>query len=160
MRGHGLRLAVLVLAILVPPLAADEQEAAKVPRIGVLGPAGADLYESFRQGLREFGYQEGRNIAVEYRFAEGRFDRLPDLVAELIRLKVEVIVTDGWGIPAAKQATSTIPIVIAVSDDPVARGWVTNLRRPGGNITGLSFMMERMGNGLSCFTRPYRRFRA
>ena len=95
--------------------------------------------EAFRQGLRELGYVEGENIIIEYRYAEGKFDRLPALAAELVRLKVDIIVTGG---PAAtrpaKEATSTIPIVMAQSSDPVAEGFVVSLARPGGNITGLS----------------------
>ena len=96
-------------------------------------------HEAFRQGLRELGYVEGKNIIIEYRNAEGKFDRLPALAAELVRLKVDVIVTGGPpSTRAAKEATSTISIVMAQVGDPVGNGFVASLARPGGNITGLS----------------------
>ena len=126
------------------PLAAEAQQAGKVPRIGYLSwgslASGPNPYrDAFLQGLRERGLIEGQNIAIEYRSAEGRFDRLPDLAAELVLLKVDVIVTSTTpAIQAAKQATSTIPIVMAVAGDPVVTGLVASLARPGGNITGLS----------------------
>ena len=95
--------------------------------------------EAFRQGLRELGYVEGKNIVIEYRYAEEKPDRLPALAAELVRLKVDVIVTGGGGnTRAAKEATNTIPIVMAQDNDPVGNGFVASLARPGGNITGLS----------------------
>src|SRR5882724_10263157 len=129
--------------LLAAPLVAEAQQAAKVPRIGFLSPLSPtdnpDLLEAFRQGMRELGYAEGQTIAIEYRFAEGRPERLPALAAELVRLKVDVIVTGGPPAPeAAKQATGTIPIVFAVAADPVAVGLVASLARPGGNITGLA----------------------
>ena len=119
------------------------QQPAKVPRIGFLGAAypsaNAARIEAFRQGLRELGYVEGKNIVIECRSAEGKLDRLPALVAELVRLKVNVIVTAG---PAptrsAKEATKTIPIVMTQDSDPIGSGFVASLARPGGNITGLS----------------------
>ncbi|TAJ99071.1 hypothetical protein EPO44_10775, partial [bacterium] len=122
---------------------AQAQQPKNVPRIGFLtavSPSSiSDRFEAFRQGLRELGYVEGKNIVIEWRYAEGKFDRLPDLAAELVRLKVDVIVTGG---PAAtrpaKEATSTIPIVMAFDNDPVGSGFVASLARPGGNITGLS----------------------
>jgi len=131
--------------LLAAPLAAGAQQPAKVPRIGYLSPlsppADSIRIEAFRQGLRDLGYVEGQNIAIEYRYAEGRFDRLPDLAAELVRLKVEVIVAASTpGILAAKNATSTIPIVMTLSADPVPTGLVSSLARPGGNITGLSLL--------------------
>jgi putative ABC transport system substrate-binding protein len=131
--------------VLVAPLAAEAQQAGKVPRIGfLLGPAPADsapYLEAFRQGLRELGYVEGQNIAIEYRWADGKFERLPALAAELVRLQVDVIVTTAPPVPlAAKQATSTIPIVFTSAIDPVAGGLVASLARPGGNITGLATM--------------------
>ena len=96
--------------------------------------------EGFRSGLRDFGYVEGKNLVVEYRWAEGKYERLPELVAELIRSKVEVIVTHGTpGTRAAKQATTTLPIVMVIVADPVATGIVASLARPGGNITGSTF---------------------
>jgi putative ABC transport system substrate-binding protein len=123
---------------------AEAQQSKKVPRIGVLlapsRSAVAESLDAFEQGLRELGYVEGRNIVTEYRSAEGKFDRLSDLAAGLIRLKVDVIVAAG-GLPAiqaAKNATSTIPIVFTAVNDPVASGFIASLARPGGNITGLS----------------------
>jgi putative ABC transport system substrate-binding protein len=115
----------------------------KVPRIGFLSAGSASTFsprdEAFRQGLRDLGYADGKNITIEYRFAEGKVERLPDLAAELVRLKVDVIVTSG--VPqllAAKQTTSTIPIVGGGAGDLVGAGLVSSLARPGGNITGLT----------------------
>src|SRR5215470_8591724 len=126
------------------PLAAHAQQPGKVPRIGFLGAASPSTFasrlEPFRLGLSDFGYVEGANIAIEYRWAEGRFERLPELAAELVRSNVDLIVTHTTpGSLAAKRATTTIPIVIALIGDPVAAGIVTNLAQPGGNITGQSF---------------------
>jgi putative ABC transport system substrate-binding protein len=141
-------------AVLAAPLAAEAQQPAKVPRIGFLttpSPTAAAYYlEAFREGLRELGYVEGKTIAIEYRFAEGRPERLPALAAELVRLKVDVIVTGGPPAPEeAKQATSTIPIVFAVAGDPVGEGLVASLARPGGNVTGLaSIAAEVVGKQL------------
>jgi putative ABC transport system substrate-binding protein len=130
-------------AMVAWPLGARAQQPAKIPRIGLLSPfspsATALWHQAFRQGLRDLGWVEGKNISIEYRYADGRHDRLPDLAAELVRLKVDIIVasisTDGL---AAKDATRDIPIVIASPGDPVASGLVESLARPGGNITGLS----------------------
>jgi ABC-type uncharacterized transport system substrate-binding protein len=120
-----------------------ESQSNKVPRIGYLTGATPDgqsaRIESFRQGLRELGYAEGKNIVIEYRYAEEKLDRLSTLAAELVRLKVDVIVTGGGpNTRAAKSATKTIPIVMAQDSDPVGNGFVASLARPGGNITGLS----------------------
>ena len=125
--------------------AAAAQQPAGIPRIGILVQGTASsyspLFEAFRQRLRELGYVEGKNIVIEYRDAEGKLERLPDLAAELVRLKVDVIVTAGGGaILAAKKASATIPIVFAFASDPVGEGLVSSLARPGGNITGLSIM--------------------
>jgi len=122
---------------------AQAQQPTKVPRIGFLSSSSpstnAARTEAFRQGLRELGYVEGKNIVIEYRSAEGKLDRLPALAAELVRLKVDIILTGGpASIRPAKEATSTIPIVMAHDDDPVGSGFVASLARPGGNITGLS----------------------
>jgi len=121
---------------------AEAQQPKKVPRIGLMIGTSPfiipDRIEGLRQGLRELGYVEGKNIIIEYRVAEGKVERLPDLLAELVRLKVDVIVTGGIINRAAKEATATIPIVIAFDSDPVANGLVASLARPGGNITGLS----------------------
>jgi putative ABC transport system substrate-binding protein len=133
-----------ILALLVGCVGmADAQQPTKVPRIGFLAAvspsAVSDRIEAFRQGLRELGYVERKNIVVEYRYAEGKLDRLPALAAELVRLKVEVIVTAGaTSTRAAKEATVTTPIVMAQDTDPVANGFVASLARPGRNITGLS----------------------
>jgi len=131
-------------AIVTWPIATRAQQAGKVPRIGFLGLASpstfAARFEGLRQGLRDFGYVEDNTIAIEYRWAEGHYERLPELARELVRSKVDLILTHATpGGLAAKQATSTIPIVVALVGDPVAAGIVTNLARPGGNITGQSF---------------------
>jgi putative ABC transport system substrate-binding protein len=126
------------------PLAARaQQQTGKVPRIGSLGLTSPSdrppLLDAFRQGLRELGWVEGQNIVIDYRFAEGRLDRLPDLAAELVRLKVDVIVSLGTqGVTAARNATDTIPIVMIAVRDPVAIGLIASLARPGGNVTGVS----------------------
>jgi putative ABC transport system substrate-binding protein len=136
--------AILVVAVLLAvAVIAQGQQPTKVPRIGFLTAPSpsvqADRTEAFRQGLSELGYVEGKNIVIEWRYAEGKADRLRELATELVRLKVDVIVTAG---PAptrsAKQATVTIPIVMAFDDDPVGNGFVASLARPGGNITGLA----------------------
>jgi putative tryptophan/tyrosine transport system substrate-binding protein len=124
-------------------LPATAQQGKKVPRVGFLGAgfpsAISARIEAFRQGLRELGYIEGKNILIEYRWAEGNFDRLPALVAELVGLKVDIIVTGGpQATRPAKKATATIPIVMAFDSDPVGNGFVASLARPGGNVTGLS----------------------
>jgi len=141
----GLRIAALIVMLTGCGAAAEAQQSGKVPRVGFLAAASPSLIsarmEAFRQGLKERGYIEGKNIALEYRWAEGKLDRLPHLAAELVRLKVDVIVTAG---PAAtrpaKEATTTIPIVMAFDSDPVGSGLVASLARPGGNITGLSIL--------------------
>jgi putative ABC transport system substrate-binding protein len=122
---------------------AEAQQPKKIPRIGYLGvlsaSAAAGRIEAFRQGLRELGYVEGKNIVIEYRHADGKLERLPALAAELVRLKVDVIVAAGpTSTRPANEATATIPIVMVQDNDPVGNGFVTSLARPGGNITGLS----------------------
>ena len=139
--------AVFILSVLAAPLAVEGQQARKVPVIGYLiersGPTAFD--EAFRLGLRELGYSEGRNVIVEYRWADGKAERLPALAAELVGLKVDVIVTSGTpGGLAAKNATSTIPIVMASGGDFVADGLVASYSRPGGNITGLSVFAREL----------------
>jgi putative ABC transport system substrate-binding protein len=131
------------------PLAARAQQPGRVPRIGVLGAASASAFANrvaeLRAGLRDLGYVEGINIIIEFRWAEGNYARLPELAAELIRSNVDVIVSHGTpGTLAAKQATATIPIVIASIGDPVAVGLVASVARPGGNITGESFFSPEM----------------
>jgi putative ABC transport system substrate-binding protein len=143
-------MAMLTGGLLAAPLVAEAQQAAKVARIGYLTgtnlAANPHLHEAFRQGLRDLAYVEGRNLVIEYRDAEGKPERLPALAAELVALKVDVIVTGG-GTPtalAAKQATRTLPIVFAFAADPVTSGLVTSLARPGGNITGLSILTTEL----------------
>jgi putative tryptophan/tyrosine transport system substrate-binding protein len=140
-------------ALLAAPLAAVAQQAAKIARIGFLTANLAPnphLREAFRQGLRDLGYVEGRNVVIEYRYAEGKPERLPALAAELVALKVDVIVASGTlAALAAKQATRTLPIVFSPAGDPVGSGLVTSLARPGGNVTGLSaFAPELVGKRL------------
>ncbi len=132
------------------PLAARAQQSGKVSRIGFLGAASASGYarqvEGFRSGLHELGYIEGINIVIAYRWAEGNYARLPELAAELIRSNVDVIVTHGTpGTLAAKQATVTVPIVMAIIGDPVGTGIVASLAHPGGNVTGTSFFGPELG---------------
>ncbi len=143
-------LLTVTLGVLAAPLSSEGQPPTKVPRIGLLWtsplPAVSHLTGAFRQGLRELGYVDGQNIAFEVRSAEGRVERLPDLVADLIRLKVDVIVAGGTPAPlAAKRATTAIPIVMTAAGDPVGSGLVASLARPGGNITGLSILAPELG---------------
>jgi ABC-type uncharacterized transport system substrate-binding protein len=139
-------LGVLLFALSVP---ANAQQLKKVPRIGFLGFTSlsgiAARIEAFREGLRELGYVNGKNIVIEYRSAEGKLDRLSELAAELARLKVDVIVTSGPSVTrAVKEATTTIPIVMGFDTDPVGNGFVASLARPGGNITGLSVVSPEL----------------
>jgi putative ABC transport system substrate-binding protein len=141
-----LSLAVAV-SILIGLLAAEAQQAAKAPRIGYLGSkvASAENHAAFLQGLRDLGYVEGRNVVIEYRDLMGKYDRLPGLAADLVALKVDVIVvTSTPSTLAAKQATKTIPIVFTWAADPVGSGLVTSLARPGGNVTGLSLLAPEL----------------
>src|SRR5262249_3380160 len=130
---------MLVLALALAPPVAEAQQAAKVYRIGFLGLSSAKDYaanlEAFRQGLGSLGYEEGRNIVIDYRWAQGRVDRLPGLVAELVRLNPDVLVTHAGGVAAAQRATTTIPIVMGVTADPIRQGLVNSLAKPGGNTT-------------------------
>ena len=142
---------ILILSLLTAPPAANAQQRGKVPRIGVLLPGSpTPEYErrldAFRQGLRELGYIDTQNILLEYRWADAQYERMADLVAELLRLKVDVLVIDSTpaGL-AAKRATSTLPIVLAVAGDPVGTGLVESLARPEGNITGMSLMHPELG---------------
>jgi putative tryptophan/tyrosine transport system substrate-binding protein len=130
------------MAALAAPLAAEAQQARNVYRIGVLvGAASSANFSAFRKGLGDLGYIEGQNFVIEYRSADGRAERFPDLATELVRLKVDVIVTRGTSAAlAAKHVTATIPIVMASTGDPVFYGLVSSLARPGGNVTGLHLM--------------------
>jgi ABC-type uncharacterized transport system substrate-binding protein len=148
MRLIGLAV-ILTLSLNLAPLAADAQQAAKVPRIGFLGNSTAaleaNLVGPFREGLRDLGYKEGQNVVIEYRWAEGKYERFPALIAELIALKVDVIVTAGTPASlAVKKATTSVPVVMVAVGDPVATGLVASLGRPGGNITGLTSIAEEM----------------
>jgi putative ABC transport system substrate-binding protein len=124
------------------PLAARAQQPGKVPAIGLLGAAASSVWrpwtDAFVQRLGELGWIEGRTITIEYRWAEGRPERFAEIAAEFVRRNVDVIVTAESAVAAVKQATSTIPIIIALGPDPIAAGLVESLSRPGGNITGLS----------------------
>ena len=139
-------LGTLTGIVLAPSLATGAQQPGKVFRIGILAnlrpspsEPGGRVWEGFIQGLRELGYVEGRNITIEWRVSEGKYDRLPDLAAELVRRKVDVIVVPAdQNALAAKHATQTIPIVVVSSADPVGGGLVASFARPGGNITGLT----------------------
>jgi ABC-type uncharacterized transport system substrate-binding protein len=147
---------VLTISLILAPLAAEAQQATKIFRIGYLATNPTPHFqEAFRQGLRDLGYVEGRNVAVEYRDAEGEYDRLPALAAELVALKVDVIVASGT--PAAlatKQATKTIPIVFTSVADAVTSKLVTSLAQPGGNVTGLSVLApELVGKCLELLTQ-------
>ena len=140
----------VAIVILLSVYRAEAQQPSKVTRLGSLLTSSASTegsrIEAFRQGLRELGYIEGKNIVVEYRYAEEKLDRLPALATELVRLKVDVIVTGGSGnTRAAKEATNTIPIVMAQDSDPVANRFVASLARPGGNITGLATLAPEIG---------------
>jgi len=136
-------------ALAVPLLSFAQQQPAKIPRIGFLGLASASGYasqvEALRAGLHDLGYAEGKNLVIEFRWAEGKYDRLPELATELVRLKVDVIVTHGTpGVRAAKKTTTTIPIVMAAVGDAVATGLVASLARPGGNVTGSTFFSPEL----------------
>ncbi len=135
--------------LLAAPLAAEAQQAVKIARIGYLAlnrAAGPHRHEALLQGLRDLGYVEGRHVVIEYRDAEGKSERLAALAAELVALKVDVIVAGGGAqvALAAKQATRTLPIVFAATADPVGSGLVTSLARPGGNVTGLSLIFPEL----------------
>jgi putative ABC transport system substrate-binding protein len=149
--ARGITLSALLLALslmsallLAHCSSAEAQQTGKIPRIGFLPSSGdannpGPLVQAFQQGLRDLGYIEGKNILIEYRYVEGKADRIPSLVAELVQLQVDVLVVPSPGtIQEAKQATKTIPIVMVTTQDPVAAGYVNSLARPGGNITGLT----------------------
>ena len=142
-------IAAIGAGALAAPFGVFAQPQGKVWRIGFLGPASASntatRVEALRAGLRERGYVEGRNIVIEFRWAEGRYERLPELAAELVRLKSDVLVTSGApGTRAAKDATTAIPIVIAATGDAVASGLVASLARPGGNVTGSTYFIPEL----------------
>ncbi len=161
MRLIGLAV-ILAVSLILAPLAVEAQQPGKVPRIGVLvvGSASSEStrIEAFRQGLRELGYVEGRNLMVEWRFADGDTGRLPALAADLVRSNVDIIVAGFMSeILAARQATTVIPIVMVASVDPVPNGLVASLARPGGNMTGMTIShLSSAGNWWSCSNRRCR----
>ncbi|MGN6732795.1 MAG: ABC transporter substrate-binding protein [Candidatus Binatia bacterium] len=135
---------VMFLALCVT---AKAQQPGKVHRIGFLTGGGNTFsFEAFKHGLKDFGYKEGENISIEYRSADGHLDRIPDQVAELVRLKVDVLVTTSPAVRAAKRATKTIPIVMITQEDPIASGLVSSLARPGENLTGLTSLARDLSS--------------
>src|SRR5919106_6516263 len=142
----GFALFILLFALC---FSAQAQQTTKIPRIGYLSASSASEAAPrtgpFRQALRELGYIEGKNLIIEFRYADGNFDRLPGLGAELVRLKVDAIVTAGPSVTGpAKEATAVIPIVMTNDSDPVGAGFVASLARPGGNVTGLSSLAREL----------------
>ena len=140
---------LLVVAVVVVAAIAQAQQPKKIPRIGYLTvpPLSSNVprVEALREGLRELGYVEGKNIVIDWRSAEGKFERQGELAAELVRLKVDILVTSGPTMTrAAKEATVTIPIVMTFDSDPVGNRFVASLARPGGNITGLSALSPEL----------------
>src|SRR2546428_5330517 len=150
MRLTDARLAAVALLLLAAPLAVGAQPAGKMHAVGILGekasdPSEARMWQTFQLGLRELGWIEGRNIRIESRWVEDNYARLPELAADLVRLKVDLIVTRGsTSVQGRRKATSAIPIVFLVHADPVATGHVASLARPGGNITGLSLQLTEI----------------
>jgi putative tryptophan/tyrosine transport system substrate-binding protein len=147
--NHPLAAVALIASVVIAavPIAARAQPATKVFRVGYLGiePAPSPYLDAFRDGLRRLGYVEGRNITIESRLADGNADRLPALAAELAGLKVDVIVgISGSVAQAAKKTTATIPLVVGLSGDPVEAGFVSSLARPGGNITGMTYLQPEL----------------
>jgi putative ABC transport system substrate-binding protein len=147
----------ITLGFLAAPLAAEAQQAGKLPRIAYFGVNTAEdasyNVAAFRQGLRERGWIEGQNLFIEYRFAGGKVNQLPNLVAELINLNVDMIVTTSSATTrAARDATKTIPIVMSISADALGEGYVGSLAHPGGNITGMTFLVgpEIAANNWNC----------
>ena len=156
-------LLTLALSLLAAPLLGAEAQPRQVPRIGYLAigtvASHGRLLEAFTQGLRDLGWIEGQSIAIEYRWVAGQMDRLPALAEELVRLPVDCLVTTSTPVSqAAKDATTSIPIVMAVSADPVGTGLVASLARPGGNLMGMSSISPELGaSGSSCSKRYCRR---
>ena len=140
---------LIAIALVAMSTLVSAQQPKKIPRVGYLSASSASVAlvrtNAFRQGLRDFGYVEGKNLIVELRYADGKFDRLPTLAAELVRLPVDVIVSAGPSVTSpAKKATNDIPIVMTNDSDPVGSGFVTSLARPGRNITGLSSLAREL----------------
>ena len=142
-------LSILFVVLLAVAVIADAQQPGKVARIGYVDSSTASdstvRLEAFLREMRKLGWIEGKNIAIEYRYAEGKRDRFPELAAELVRLKVDLIVVEGTGLAlAAKSSTTTIPIVVTNAGDPVGTGLVASLARPGGNVTGLASLSPEL----------------
>jgi putative tryptophan/tyrosine transport system substrate-binding protein len=136
-------LVTLILSLFMAPLTADAQTPAHIPRIGIIGdlPEDSPIWGAFREGLRDLGYVEGQNIAIEWRFTEGKLDRVAEAAAELVRLKMDIILTSGTpATRAAMQATTTIPIIMMSVGDPLRTGLVASLAQPGGNVTGSTLL--------------------
>ena len=148
MIGRRTFLRTLSAGVLAAPLAAEAEQAGTVARLGILSPASPSAFgyafDALRQGLRDLGYVEGQNLIIEWRWAEGKYERLPALAADLVRLKVDCIVTHGVARRVAKEATATIPIVMASGGNPVGEGLVASLARPDGNLTGVSFALSEV----------------
>src|SRR4029453_14042274 len=149
MKEAGVSSILIVVVLVAVGAIAEAQQTSKAPRIGLLDPSTASgsavLWEAFRQERRKLGWMEGSNITIEYRFAEQKLERLPELAADLVRLRVDLIVASGAPTPlAAKKATSTIPVVMTISVDPVGAGLIASLARPGGNITGNSSLVPEL----------------
>ena len=149
MKKAGVLSILFAVVLLAVAVIANAQQPTKVPRIGYLGgvslSANTARHDAFRQGLRELHYVEGKNIVIDWRSADGKLERLPALAAEMVRLKLDVIVTSGASATrAVKEATNTIPIVMSNDPDPVGEGIIASLARPGGNITGLSALAPEL----------------
>jgi putative ABC transport system substrate-binding protein len=145
---------LFVVVLVVVAVIADAQQPEKIPWIGYLADAGSSPNQAFLQGLRDLGYVEGKTIGFVFRTTEGKSERRSDLLAELVRLKVDIIFADGTGAAlAAKKATSTIPIVMTGATDPIRTGLVASLARPGGNITGLTNVTGELGGKLGAAER-------
>src|SRR5438093_6980218 len=149
MKKAGVLSILFVVVLLAVAVIAEAQQPGKVPRIGYVDSSTASdstvRLEAFLREMRKLGWIEGKNIAIEYRYAEGKRDRFPELAAELVRLKVDLIVVEGTGLAlAAKSATTTIPIVVTTVGDPVSAGLVASLARPGANVTGLASLSPEL----------------
>jgi putative tryptophan/tyrosine transport system substrate-binding protein len=159
---RNLNFAILLCAMLFALcFSVEAQQSRKLPRLAILSarsPGPLEIFDAFHQRLRDLGYIEGKNIIIEYRFAEEKYDRLPALMAELMSLKPDVIFTHTTpGAIAARKATTTIPVVIGAAGDLVELGIVASLARPGGNITGMTFVTLEITNGWSCLKRRFQR---
>ena len=160
MRLRIVLVAGLAALLLAPDRSAGQQVQSKIPRVGILSPADSDrtpIFDAFREGLRTLGWVEGRNITIEYRLAAGDATRLPEMARELIRLPVDVIVTDGQKSAAvAHEATRTIPIAMGIVGDPLAAGVTGSVAHPGGNVTGFTLLSSSAPSGWRFSKRLFR----